>query len=358
MNLTDLQLELRSIDEHIANLHSEIKKMKPQPEEEKKTDFEQVTKLAEKDPVTRYSISEAATETKKIMISSLAYMLLLDESDFYNRLLYLCRLAKGCGYDATAEDIYKSGLEFEMTDINTLCNTIAEYKDSYLVEALIIANYSKESSVEILSMIADMAQCLDVSKEQLRVLGMTAKGVLMNDMDILLDIPVPSKNMWNGRLKDYLTDQWLEKQRHICGILYNKQNVFKAKDSYDNSKSRMENMFLGHMNLEELSCTIKSKLNSGSIVQKGDVICSYIEQEKIVSSEIEELVEEGLVSSDELEYFSEEKSIVAPCDGIVYFIDGRQSGIIKDKYIAIYVVSYFDDYSKFVAWYQKNLQHQ
>ena len=35
MNLTDLQLELRSIEEHIANLHSEIEKMKPQPVEEK-----------------------------------------------------------------------------------------------------------------------------------------------------------------------------------------------------------------------------------------------------------------------------------------------------------------------------------
>lgn len=29
MNLTDLQFELRSIEEHIANLHSEIEKMKP-----------------------------------------------------------------------------------------------------------------------------------------------------------------------------------------------------------------------------------------------------------------------------------------------------------------------------------------
>lgn len=78
MNLTDLQLELRSIEEHIANLHSEIEKMKPQPEKEKKADFEQITKLAEKNPITINSISEAGIETKKIIISSLAYMLLLD----------------------------------------------------------------------------------------------------------------------------------------------------------------------------------------------------------------------------------------------------------------------------------------
>ena len=335
MNLTDLQIELRSIEENIANLHSEIEKMKPQPAEEKKADFKQITKLAEKNTIKINSIFEATIETQKIIISSLAYMLLLDESDFYSRLLYLCRLAKGCGYDVTAEDIYKSGLEFEMSDINNLCNTIAEYKYSYLVEALLIANYSKEASVEVLSLIADVAQLLDVSKEQLRVLGTTAKGVLMNDMDILLDIPVPSKNMWSGKLRDYLTIQWIEDKRYSCGILCTKQYVKRANTIFS---------ALGNISADEYKelspCTIKKRLQAGSIVRKGDVICSYIEQEQ----------KEAYYSA------SKEKSIVAPCDGIVYFVNGKKNGIKKDKsdkFIAIYVVSYFDDYSEFVVWHQK-----
>ena len=335
MNLTDLQLELRSIEEHIANLHSEIEKMKPQPAEEKKADFKQITKLAEKNPIKINSIFEATIETQKIIISSLAYMLLLDESDFYSRLLYLCRLAKGCGYDVTAEDIYKSGLEFEMSDINNLCNTIAEYKYSYLVEALLIANYSKEASVEVLSLIADVAQLLDVSKEQLRVLGTTAKGVLMNDMDILLDIPVPSKNMWSGKLRDYLTIQWIEDKRYSCGILRTKQYVKRA-----NTISFAKGNISADEYKELSPCTIKKRLQAGSIVRKGDVICSYIEQEQ----------KEAYYSA------SKEKSIVAPCDGIVYFVNGKKNGIKKDKpdeFIAIYVVSYFDDYSEFVVWHQK-----
>lgn len=335
MNLTDLQLELRSIEEHIANLHSEIEKMKPQPAEEKKADFKQITKLAEKNPIKINSIFEATIETQKIIISSLAYMLLLDESDFYSRLLYLCRLAKGCGYDVTAEDIYKSGLEFEMSDINNICNTIAEYKYSYLVEALLIANYSKEASVEVLSLIADVAQLLDVSKEQLRVLGTTAKGVLMNDMDILLDIPVPSKNMWSGKLRDYLTIQWIEDKRYSCGILRTKQYVKRANTIFFAKGNISADEY------KELSpCTIKKRLQAGSIVRKGDVICSYIEQEQ----------KEAYYSA------SKEKSIVAPCDGIVYFVNGKKNGIKKDKpdeFIAIYVVSYFDDYSEFVVWHQK-----
>lgn len=51
MNFTELQMELRSIEEHISQLHNEIEKMKPQIEEEKKTDFEAISRLARKHPV-------------------------------------------------------------------------------------------------------------------------------------------------------------------------------------------------------------------------------------------------------------------------------------------------------------------
>lgn len=37
MNLTELQIQLRSIEEHISDLQAEIEKMKPQPEDEKKS---------------------------------------------------------------------------------------------------------------------------------------------------------------------------------------------------------------------------------------------------------------------------------------------------------------------------------
>jgi len=37
MNLTELQVQLRSIEEHISDLQAEIEKMKPQPEDEKKS---------------------------------------------------------------------------------------------------------------------------------------------------------------------------------------------------------------------------------------------------------------------------------------------------------------------------------
>lgn len=49
MNLTELQIQLRSIEEHISE--AEIEKMKPQPEDEKKAMFEKITEMAAKFPL-------------------------------------------------------------------------------------------------------------------------------------------------------------------------------------------------------------------------------------------------------------------------------------------------------------------
>lgn len=43
-------MKLRSI-EHISQLHTEIERMKPQTDEQKKTDFDVITKLAKQHPI-------------------------------------------------------------------------------------------------------------------------------------------------------------------------------------------------------------------------------------------------------------------------------------------------------------------
>lgn len=329
MNLTDLQMELRSIEAHIANLHGEIEKMKPQPEKEKKADFEQITTLAAKNPIERISVKNAPIEIKKLFFSSLSYVLLQEEADFYNRILYLCRLAKGCGFDTTAENLYKLGLEFEMNDLNKLCQVISDYKYTYLVEMLIMANISDEASENIFAIITDFASAFEISKEELRVLGMTAKGVLIDNVNFILGMPTPSKNMWSGKLKDYLSKAWIEQHRIDCGLLYTKKYIVDKNETIDSFVERC--IFgLGPPCKEEIPCEIKKCVQTGTIVKKGDVICTYNE--------------------------NEEKNIKAPCDGVAFFVDVKKNGEIKDiedEYIAIYVVSYFDDYSDFSAWYKE-----
>lgn len=163
MNLTDLQVELKSIEEYIAVLQTEIEKMKPKTEEQRTIDFKQITILAENSTVVNEDIKKMSEQTKKLMFSSLSYIILKEENDFYNRILYLTRLAKGSEFNTSAEDIYKYGLEFEMKDINNLIQDIKEYRYTYIIEALIIVNISENASTDMLSIIADIASMMDLS---------------------------------------------------------------------------------------------------------------------------------------------------------------------------------------------------
>ena len=65
MNLTELQIELRNIEEHISKLHQEVENMKPQTEEEKKTNFNEITQIAIKYPINGLNIANASEIIKK-----------------------------------------------------------------------------------------------------------------------------------------------------------------------------------------------------------------------------------------------------------------------------------------------------
>jgi len=83
LNLTELQVELRTIEDRLSVLHNEIEKMKPKTDEEKKTDYEALTKLALKHPLGNRTISNAPEDIKKLFFSGLSYMILSDETDIY-----------------------------------------------------------------------------------------------------------------------------------------------------------------------------------------------------------------------------------------------------------------------------------
>lgn len=361
MNLTDLQIELKSIEEYIAVLQTEIEKMKPKTEEQRTIDFKQITILAENSTVVNEDIKKMSEQTKKLMFSSLSYIILKEENDLYDRILYLTRLAKGSEFNTSAEDIYKYGLEFEMKDINNLIQDIKEYRYTYIIEALIIVNISENASTDMLSIIADIASMMNLSKEELRVLGMVAKSVLIGNIDYILNMPVPNKNIWSGKLSNYISDEWIKNNRWLCGQL--------CIEKYIKSEILNPFLYLHTSDIEnyvnEKPCALIERVQDCSIVKEGDVICTYKErvrkhQDKMtsvykpfISSEERFAMNQDI---DESNYNITEKTIEAPCNGVVFFINDTKHGESKkndDKYILIYVVSYFDIYEKFCEWYKK-----
>ena len=336
MNLTDLQVELRNIEEQLSALHNEIDKMKPKSEDEKKTDFGTIDSLAARHTIFREEIEGMPYETKMAFFRSLSFTLLSTEKVIYARLLYMTRLCLGCGLNWKSEEIYKGGLE--ITDINSVVMEVKDHEYAFLVEAFIISNINMPADEKTLSMIADIANIMGCDSEELRVIAQVAKCKLVGDMDLLHDLPVPTKNKWMNKFRSYIPNEWIVKNRIECG------------------------------RISTIEYKIAESCQAGSVVKSGNIICKYRDRFALgvlYSGIIKafQMAAPFQESEDFVENTLSYKELTAPCDGIVFFMDDKRQGEDKDnpdeydEYIVVYVVSYFDDFNDFTQWYKRNNQH-
>lgn len=96
-------------------------------------------------------------------------------------------------------------------------------------------------------------------------------------------------------------------------------------------------------------------------MKKGEELVSYEESVK-KKKQNSSSPYSSLFSAIQAEYETnsetviEKKTLTAPCDGIVFFIESNKKGAVSeqmDKFLEVYVVSYFDDYAEFCDWHKK-----
>ena len=109
-------------------------------------------------------------------------------------------------------------------------------------------------------------------------------------------------------------------------------------------------------------CIIKKRLNAGTVVRKGEELLLYEESVKKKkqnsNSSYSSSLMRSLMATSESNYETvvEKKSLAAPCDGVVFFIESNKKSEVSermDKFLEVYVVSYFDDYAEFCDWHKK-----
>ncbi len=335
MNLTDLQMELRSMEKHISELQKAIEGMKPKTEEEEKEDFARITRLALEYPIKDTNVSRVSPVLQKEYMQALSWLMLSFGSKKWDRLLYLCRIASGCGMELHAEELYRAGLEFQPEDMEKICMDFQKLKYAFLADALVIANISGEASEKEISLIADIARVFGCEKWEVQVTALIAKGILIGNWDVLEEVSVFSKDRWKMQenFRQLIPEEWIVSHRRECGRLcVEEYNEAQIKKYVENSfRNFFEEKSQG--SLPKYPCIIKSRLQTGELVTKGDALVTYEKEIK------------------------QEEKIYAPCDGVVFFLEDREKDAEtgkKMKYIAAYVVSYFDDYQKFSIWYWKN----
>lgn len=372
MNLTELQIQLRSIEEHISDLQAEIEKMKPQPEDEKKAMFEKITEMAAKFPLESRRFPKTSNVDVKEYISCLAYISLADDSKIYDKLLFLCRLSHGMGLPMSSEDIFRTGLEIDEKYFDKACSDLKSQKYSFMADALILVNITEEATEASFRLIADIAKIFECEKEDLRAAAMVAKAVLTEDFTILKQIPAPSKNRWMGQFYHHIPAAWIQSQRVKCGEICTEQYLPKNDSSSDLSFEAMLENSLTDLNemekyIKNNPCVVKKSLNTGTVVKKDEELILYEESVKKknqnsnssdILSSFEAILKALEAVSESIGATSETncETVTAPCDGIVFFIESSKKGAVAeqmDKYLEVYVVSYFDNYAEFCDWHKK-----
>lgn len=341
MDLREFQRKFKEMEDFINNYISDIEKGKDKSYEYKKPDYENITNIAKKYPLKRKALKGASELMKKEYITSLTYFLTIGENTNFDKLLYICRISEGLKLDSSAEDICNAAMRFDGNDIEKVCEELIEYKFSYLVDALIIANIKGEADKKILSLIADIAGFMSCSKEEVRVIALVAKTALTNNAYWLKDVTPFTGNIWIGMFSDFIPEKWIEAQRKFCATInydeYGRTSVYNPTDK------------------TLYKCVIKTQMKSEDVVKKGDIILDYEVKSKNEIPNKYGVKLEGTKITRVV--------IKAPCNGVVLAINFTDKPD-KDKFESvfnhtdIYVTSCFDDYDKFISLIRKkNLIH-
>lgn len=325
MNLTDLQVELRAIEDRLAVLWTEIEKMKPRPQNEQQTNFEKITALAAQYPFKNKLLAGQPELVQKEYLSLLSYISLLNKEHISEKLLYITRIAAGIVKGISAETIYRMGLEYNTEDLNQACNDLQSIRCSLLTDALILANIAGEAAPEMLSAVADVAELMKADREEIGVAAMVAKAVLTDDFDILDKIPTPSENRWSGKFTPFIPEEWLAARRVFCGKIF------------EGWKFDGENKFTPFEEIEHRAIT-------GKVVKKEEPLVVFNQCKSSGRS---------ILMSFHPDF--EKCTIKAPHNGIVFYTNDIEVDYKRQKkYLYVYVVSYFDDYNDFCTWDKQN----
>lgn len=316
MTLTDLQVQLRSIEQSLSVLQTEIEKMKPKASAENKQNFEKITRQAKQFPIENETLLQQEKSIRKSYIAGLSYLLNVDHDGFVDKLMYLCRISYGVDLSLSAEEIIQLGMQFESEDLEKFQFDLANCAYHFLVDGLTIAGLTGQPSETLLSIIADFAQLLGCDKDDLCVTSYIAKANLTQNTDILKQIPVSQIKKDLSVYRPCVSTAWIEAQRVECGK-YTKYTLKGGILAFFEEKS----------NLIIIQNII---VQSNALVQKGDAILLYKQS-------------------------AENKKLFASDNGRVIFIENEEMGYCGDleTRLYVYIVSYFDDEKSVQEWHKK-----
>ena len=282
MNLNDIQSELRSIELRVQKLYNVIDDMKPKSEDQREKEFEAIYNMAKDVPIQNEMLAKTDPNIQQHLLSGLFYIAMSDAQGINIKLLYLCRLIVGCSIPMSLKDLYMYGMQFNEQNIREIAEYSVQYRDFFIVEALIVSNITGEASPDMMSLISQIGAIMGLKKEEMRLAANVARCVLTANWNQLQDPPVSADINWEGRFASHIPEEWFKLRRvyvkKICVTRYIDLNSsLGGLLSSLYAPIGVDPIFTASSNdvkKEEL-CDIQQSVRSESFVRKNQLLLEY-----------------------------------------------------------------------------------
>lgn len=331
MDLTQLQAELRAVENKMSELQAEIEKMKPRPQEDTAADYAKIAKAAKQNPLNNPTLKAADEHTKKSYLSGLAYLSFAGQPVDMDRLLYLTALSEGIGYGYEPESLVTLGMRMDENAFEYVSEAVRPHRISFMTDAFVLANMTGAADTSMLEALTGMAHILGCTADDMKVVAAVAKAVLTDNFDMLDNVPPAQACKYSGQFKGHIPESWLEKRRVV------------------------------HLEDKPIAVALfRSKKNEqvatvGAFVHKGDVLLSYDYEDKVLNI-ANALVRAAALAAKKKNTIQHYK-LKSVTEGYFYVIErGRsvknatgENVTNNERYY--YVISPFDDLTSLEKWH-------
>lgn len=334
MNITDIQLELRKIEEQLKALEVELEEFKPDKNKINESQLKEIERLAKKIPIKNKAIKAADESVKKYYIQFLSMLAYNDGKKVEDKLLFICRVAYGADYNLSASEIKLLGADTNQNTPGDIIDQVGKYYMWLITDALIVASLGGTPSEDNIKLITTVASTMGCSREDMKIISTVVTCVLKNNFDPLDKLEINS-GKYLGIFTRYLPEEWLIKRRAAVPFDKEKQVATAVYVKNGDAIISEQNIYRFHkIEKYDMSHYYDKELVSGRIYEKapsdGIVLIDYSESKYSYA----DYVQRG-GKHDMLNIFNQKREK-------------------KDKYYIVnyfYIVSCFDDEEDVIKYF-------
>lgn len=259
-SLLDLQQEIRALENNIShvmeciqNINDDIDEMR-NASQNMDVDYAKIKLLAKhisfgKHPIDKLNDGKACQMYLEMLLN-IVHMDLCEETSI-NRLVFIQWIQMESGIDWSLEDLFKDCYKTKIESFHEFVNLVpVKYRESFIVDALIVAGLCGTANAEIYEYIAELVAVFGIDKDRLLTLSTVARVALCQNINCMEKKEMDNFQRCAKFFKHYIKSEILE-----IGIKSLREIIVEIPDSEARD--------------------FKWKVKQEQAVNKGDVVAIY-----------------------------------------------------------------------------------